>query len=200
MPANAISAASPEGEPIYRVSIEQYHEMVARGILTHDDPVELLEGLLARKMRKTPRHVVVLELTAAELRRMVPVGWYEDMQHPITFETSEPEPDVAVIRGKTRDYYDRHPGPADVALVIEVADGTLLRDLGIKRRIYARGAIPIYWVIDVDARRVEVFTQPSGTAENALYSAAKTYGESDVLPVMIDGREVGQIALRDILP
>lgn len=58
----------------------------------------------------------------------MPDGWYVDAQEPITLDDSEPEPDVVVVRGNTRDYLDRHPDPQDLALVVEVADSTLERD------------------------------------------------------------------------
>jgi Uma2 family endonuclease len=75
-----------------------------------------------------------------ELAQLVPVGWYVDAQEPITTNDSEPEPDVVIVRGDRRQYRDRHPGPDDVALVVEVSDSTLQRDRTMKQRMYARRA------------------------------------------------------------
>ncbi len=66
-----------------------------------------------------------------------------------------------IVRGTRRDYYDRHPGPQDIAVVIEVADTTLQRNRTLKKQIYARGRIPLYWIINVAERQIECYTQPS---------------------------------------
>src|SRR5438132_10578955 len=122
-PHSPPSADVPD-EPIFRLSVEQYHQMARAGILTEDDPVELLEGWLVRKMTKHRPHSRCTYRTRRALDRLVPAGWYVDAQEPVTTTDSEPEPDVAVIRGDDDDYPDRHPGPDEVALVVEVADST----------------------------------------------------------------------------
>src|SRR5437899_3211819 len=114
---NGRSAAVP-AEPIYRLSVAQYHAMIRADILTEDDPVELLEGWLVVKMPKNPPHRLSTGLTRTALERVVPAGWYVDTQEPITLEDSEPEPDVAVVRGDRRQYADHHPGPQDLALSV----------------------------------------------------------------------------------
>ena len=130
-------------EPIWQLSIDQYHQMIQSGILTDDDPVELLEGWLVSNMPKNPPHSVATQLTRQVLERFLPAGWHVDTQEPITTDTSEPEPDVTVVRGDRRDYLDHHPGPEDVALLVEVADASLQRDRGSKKRLYARARIPV---------------------------------------------------------
>ena len=90
-------------EPIWRLSVEQYHEMIDAGILDEDDPVELLEGWLIPKMPKNPPHSFTTDLTREALAGLLPTGWYVRGQEPITTEDSEPESDVAVIRGDRRD-------------------------------------------------------------------------------------------------
>ena len=73
-------------EALWRLSVEQYHGMIRAGILTEDDPIELLEGLLIEKMPKNPPHRIATHLTAAALRAAIPDGWYVDSQEPITLE------------------------------------------------------------------------------------------------------------------
>jgi Uma2 family endonuclease len=131
---------------------------------------------------------------------VVPAGWYVDSQEPITLADSEPEPDVTVIRGETRDYFDRHPGPTDLALVVEVADTTLERDRPVKKRLYARAGLVIYWIINLSELLVEVYTEPSGPAEEPDYRERRDYGVDDSVPVVIEGREVGRIDVRELLP
>jgi Uma2 family endonuclease len=195
-----VEAQSVPTDPIFRLSVEQYHEMIRSGILTADDRVELLEGWLVLKMSKNPPHRVATELAADALRLVVPQGWYVTTQEPVTTSTSEPEPDISVVRGRPRDYVDRHPGPEHLAMVVEVADSSISRDRGIKRRAYARAGVPIYWIVDVAERRVEICTLPTGPAEQPAYGAVQQYGQDEMLPVIIGGQEVGRIAVRDILP
>jgi Uma2 family endonuclease len=112
--------------PLWRLSVHQYHEMVRHGILAEDDEVELLDGLLVSKMTKSSAHSVARWLTQNSLAKVVPEGWYVDSQDGITLAASEPEPDVTVIRGQKRDYLENHPLAADLALVVEVSDSSLV--------------------------------------------------------------------------
>jgi Uma2 family endonuclease len=185
---------------IWRLSVDQYHAMIRAGILTEDDPVELLEGWLVVKMPKNPQHRVVTQLTREALAQVIPPGWYVDAQEPITTMDSEPEPDIAVVRGERRQYLDRHPGPEDVALVVEVADSTLQRDRSSKRRLYAASGIPVYWIVNLLEGQFEVYTEPSGQGEQPDYLQHRNYGPSDIVPVVIEGREVGRLTVRELLP
>jgi Uma2 family endonuclease len=187
-------------EPVWRFTIDQYHAMVRSGILTDDDPVELLEGWLVPKMPKNPQHRAATRLTRQALEGIVPAGWYVDSQEPVTLGDSEPEPDVVVVRGETRQYLDRHPGPQDLALVVEVADTTLQRDRGAKKRAYAGSGVPIYWIVNLVENQVEVYTDPTGPAEQPDYRQRRDYTLADELPLMIEGREVGRLPVRQLFP
>lgn len=190
--------------PIWRISVAQYHQMIKAGILTDGDPVELLEGLLVEKMSKKPAHRAATLLFRRTLERMVErivAGeWYIDSQEPITTSDSEPEPDITVIRGDTLHYLDRHPGPEDTALVVEVADATLRRDRGIKKRLYARAGVPVYWIVNVNKLEIEVYSQPDQQAAQPDYQQHRIYHATDQIPVMLDGTEIGKILVNDVLP
>jgi Uma2 family endonuclease len=198
-PIQRLSPAKPADE-LWRLSIDKYHAMIREGILTEDDPVELLEGLLIRKTSKNPPHTVATSLVRKALERLVQAGWHVNTHEPITCEDSEPEPDVKVVRGAPRDYLHRHPGPQDVALVVEVSDSSLAQDRGIKKRLYAAARIPIYWIVNLLERQIEVYTDPSGPAEQPDYRHRHDFGLSDSVPFVIDGRELGQLAVVDLLP
>jgi len=186
--------------PIWRLSVPQYHHMIHTGILTDDDPVELLEGWLVTKMPKIPPHRIATRLTREAIALILPAGWYVDSQEPITLADSEPEPDVVIVRGETQQYLDRHPGPQDVELVIEVSDATLLRDRTLKQRLYATAGIPIYWIVNLPDRQVEVYTAPSGPTEEPGYRQHQDFGSEDETPVVIGGVEAGCLAVRDLIP
>jgi Uma2 family endonuclease len=191
-------------ESLYRVSVRQYHAMTSADILTEEDSVELLEGLLVRKMSKNPPHVVATELLQRAVSRILPDGWYLSMQNPVTTKNSEPEPDAKVVRGEPRKYLKRKPGPRHVPLVVEVADKSLKRDRTVKKRIYAAASIPVYWIINLIDRCVEVYTELTGPlgGENAEadYRQVRIFGPDDEVALVLRGREVGRIAVRDLLP
>lgn len=167
-------------EPLYPLSVEQYHAMIASGVLVDDDPVELIEGLLVTRMPKNPLHAKSLGKLHAAIFGKVPAGWVVRNQEPVTLDDGEPEPDLVVARGSHDDYAARHPGPADVVVVIEIADTTLARDRGIKLRSYARAGIPTYWIVNVVDRQVEVHTRPDPAA-----TPEPTYRDRQV--VSVDG-------------
>lgn len=186
-------------EPIWRLSVAQYHAMTQAGILQEGDRLELLEGWLVAKMTKNPPHRISTKLLRQTLEQLIPQGWYVDSQEPITLEDSEPEPDVAVIRGNTTDYRDRHPDAASVALVIEVADATLERDRTIKQRIYARAGILIYWILNLRDRQIEVYSQPQTLDASPTYLQCTIFTEAQSVPVSLMERELGSIRVQDLL-
>jgi Uma2 family endonuclease len=200
VPAAAPVDADIPDVPIYRLTVEQYHAMARAGILTEDDPVELLEGWLVRKMTKYPPHTLVTHLLRRALERLLPEGWFVSSQEPIALDTSEPEPDIFIVRGEPRDYRDRHPGPGDVLLVIEVADTSIRQDRGAKKRVYARAGIPIYWIANLKKRHYEVYTEPWVTAEKADYRERRDYPLSDAIPVLLERTDIGTLEVRDLLP
>jgi len=194
------SVAAIPNDLILRLRIEQYHAIIQAGILTDDDSVELLEGWLVFKMPKNPPHRVTTRLVRTALENILPRGWYVDSQEPITLSNSEPEPDIVVVRGDTRQYLDRHPGAEDIALIIEVSDTTLQRDRTVKKRIYARAGISIYWIVNLVEEQVEVYSQPLVEVEQPDYSQRLDFGRSAVIPIIIEGIEIGAIAVDALLP
>jgi Uma2 family endonuclease len=118
----------------------------------------------------------------------------------VVLADSQPEPDFAVTRGDELTYLTRQPTAADVGLVIEVADASLLRDQRDKTRIYARAGIPVYWIINLVDRRIEVYSQPSGPAAVPTYGAFQTYQPGDSVPLVLDGATTASVPVADLLP
>lgn len=186
--------------PVWRVSVERYHEMIRTGLLNVADRLELLDGFLVPKMTQNPPHRGVVFRVREALCQALPAGWYADAQVPITLAGSEPEPDVLVVRGGSDQYLDRHPGPREVALVVEVADTTLVQDRVFKKGIYARASIPLYWIVNLMDRCVEVYSDPSGPTDSPDYRTHREYGPSDELPLVLEGREICRIPAARCLP
>lgn len=199
-PAKRTQVAVPPTDLLWRISVAKYHQMIEAGILTDDDPVELLEGLLVKKMSKNPPHRFVTGLIRQLLGQLITTGWYVDAQEPITTADSEPEPDISVIRGSRFDYIHHHPAPENTALLIEVADTTLRRDRGRKKRLYARAGIPFYWIVNLIDLQVEVYSEPDPHRAQPDYRQRRLYRGAETLAVILDGTEAGQILVSDILP
>jgi Uma2 family endonuclease len=185
---------------LLKLTVEQYHHMGETGVLTPDDRVELLEGLLASKPMKNPPHRIATAKTRNALAALLPAGWYLDSQEPITLDDSEPEPDLAIVCGKTEDYDTRHPGPTEVALLVEVADTSLARDRDWKKRVYARNNIPVYWIVNLVDRVLETYSAPSGPVLTPDYGTAKFLTPADRADVLIAGTVVGSVAVVNLLP
>jgi Uma2 family endonuclease len=179
--------------------------MVEHGLLTKYDKIELLDGLMVEKMTKGGPHVMSTYYVGEALRALQLAGFHVKTEAPIALPTgprgraSVPEPDVSVVRGTARDYPKDEPGPQDVPLVAEVADSSVREDReGLAR--YAWSKITVAWIVNLVDRCVEVYSEPTGPADPAKYDTVKVYGPDDRIPVVIDGRLVGQVAVKELLP
>lgn len=183
-----------------RFSVPEYHKLIEIGVLTENDRLELLEGYLVNKMSRNPPHDAAIQLLQDALLGLLPAGWRLRIQSAITLADSEPEPDLAVVRGNARTYTQRHPGPADAGIVIEVSESTLDGDRIDKGRIYARAGIAVYWIVNLVERQVEVYTQPSGPGASPSYGQTSIHKESDAVPLVLDNVTAGMLNVRDLLP
>ncbi len=185
---------------IARFSVARYQRMIETGILTAEDRVELLENYVVLKTPRNPPHDGTIDLLQAALAGRIPPGWLVRVQQTLVLADSQPEPDVALVRGTPRSYLARHPAAADTGLVIEVADSSLLRDRADKARIYARAGLPCYWIVNLVDRRVEVYTQPSGPAPLSAYAALQSYHPGEAVPLVLDGNTAATVLVSDLLP
>ncbi len=181
-----------------RLAVDQYEVMVENGILPETNRFELIEGRIVEKDRKEPVLCVTVQRTLRAVERVLPPGWHARKEDPVRIPNrrSEPEPDVSVVRGSIDDYTSRHPGAADVALVVEVTRTTAAEDRRLAR-VYGPGGIPAYWIVNFPRRQLEVYTDPDPAG---AYRSRLDYRPGDDVPVVIDGREVGRIAVADLLP
>ncbi len=191
-------APGAEPRPVWRLSVAQYHAMAETGILGEEDPVELLEGLLVRKMPKNPGHAIAVGLAQEALRMRLPPGWHVRAQDPVLLPEGEPEPDLAVVRGSLRDYVGRHPRAGD--LLVEVADSSLMVDRTVKLRQYAAARVPVYWIVNLPEHILEVYSGPTGEGWTAAYAHRALIPEEGSVPLVLDGNEVGTVPVAELLP
>lgn len=196
------------GTPLMRFRVEQYHALIAHGIIMEGEPYELLDGLIVRKNRSahgedparvSPPHSWAVMNLADFGRKFERLGCHVQTQQPITLPRyNEPEPDGAIVMGTIDDYHKRHPGPKDVLCVIEVADASLHLDRTAKQRIYADSGIPQYVIINLPDRVVEVYTQP--LVGKGRYGQSITLGPSQSVAIRAArGREL-KVAVRRLIP
>ncbi len=182
-----------------RFSVGEYHKMIEAGVFGDGEPIELLEGYVVQKMSRGKPHDFAVQALTKRLVRLLPSGWDVRVQCAITLAESEPEPDFAIVRGDESAYRDHHPGPSEIGTLIEISSSSLIIDRGDKARIYARAGIPVYWVVNVVEKVVEVFTRPSGLIEAPAYEVREEYPVGTAIPVILSGQTVGTIAVADVM-
>jgi Uma2 family endonuclease len=188
----------------HRITVAEYHRMTEAGTFGPESRVELLEGVIVDKITKKTPHVHATDLSEDLLHHFLPrgSGYFASMGNPVTIEErdGEPEPDAMVVRGSLKDFAGRRRMPADLALVIEVADKSYQIDRFVKWVTYAAARIPIYWIVDLNRSRLEVHSEPLGAGEAAVYTRTQILGPDDEVSLILDGREVARFAAREILP
>ena len=148
--------------------------MVESGIFDEDERLELLEGELIVVSPHNPQHAAL----AAELQQLVaavaPPNTHLRLHSPIAAgPDSLTEPDLALVRGRAEDYLDHHPRGEDVLLVVEIAVSSQAADR-LKVRIYGKAGVPVYWLLDLPSRRLEIHAEPlpaGGYAESRIAAA-----------------------------
>jgi Uma2 family endonuclease len=200
-----MSMPSPAAQPLERIandpywlrqfSVVEYHKMVETGILTSNDPVELLEGWIVNKMPQNPPHISSVSRVNRWLGRVLPSSWSLRCQGPITLSDSEPEPDIAIARGKEGTYDARHPERADIGVLMEIGDSSLLADRRYKGTLYAKARMPEFWLINLVERKIEVYTKP----RTGKYQKNVEYREKDTVPLVLDGLKIADIPVRELI-
>lgn len=137
----------------------EYERMIAAGVFHPEARLELIDGTIVTVTPQGSVHATAIGLMEQALRLALGAGYYIRIQMPLALsDASEPEPDVAVVAGTPRDYRFAHPSTA--VLVVEVAEATLNFDREQKKKLYARSAIPEYWVINLVDNQLEVYRGP----------------------------------------
>ena len=195
-------APDPVFEHRHRFSVEEYFQIIESGALGPEPRTELIDGVIIDKMTKNSPHIIATDLVQYLFIRLVPAGYFFTMGNPVVIEAlnSVPEPDAMVVRDDPRDIRGRGATPAVTALAVEVADTPYALDRSRKSKLYAMAGIPIFWLVDLNRRRLEVFSNLSGQGDQSQYDSAKSFGESDEAPFVLDGQEIARFRVSEILP
>jgi len=138
------------------LSVEEYHrlgEFNGKGRRT-----ELIRGIVIQKMSKSPLHSFIAKRLYDRITAVLPKGWIVRREDPITLSDSEPEPDIAVVRGAEADYLEVHPTTAALVIEVAVSSPTLDRE---NASLYAEAGVQEYWIVLGGERRVEVYRRPA---------------------------------------
>ncbi len=182
---------------LYRLTVRQFDGLIRDGIIREAERIELVEGLLVAKPVRNQPHVQAGVLGLRLLSAIVPAGWHVRKEDPVVVsDWSKPEPDLAVVRGRDKDYHERDVTSADVALVVEIAESSLPVDRQDMARVYSTASIAIYWIINLVELQVEVYSDPGPSG----YRSTQILKPGETVPVVIDGLTVGQIAVAELLP
>jgi len=184
--------------PVRRFSVAEYFELVEQGFFAEREKCELLEGWIVPKMGKNPPHDNTIDILLGLLSEMLQGNWFVRVQNVLEAPESAPEPDLAIVRGKRGNFASRHPQGADVGLVIEVSHATLSVDRR-KAVIYARAGVPVYWIVNLKDKCLEIFESPSQRPNGSVeYAPPRIVRRGETIDLILDKTVVGQIDCRQV--
>jgi len=156
-------------------TVDDVDRMVEAGVLHEDDRVELLDGRLVQMPPPGPNHASIVKKLNAHFGGLQP-SIIVSVQDPLRLdETNQPLPDVALLRFREDYYASAHPTGTDALLVVEVADSSRGKDIGIKAALYASHGVPEYWVVDLANTCLMVHREPTSSG----YDERKTHRPGD---------------------
>jgi Uma2 family endonuclease len=190
----------PEWRWLRRFSTGEYQRMIELGILRPEERLERLDGYLVCKMPQNNLHRAAVSRIHTRLLPRLSGGWFAFVHCPVSLGLADPEPDGIVVRGRETDYDARTPVATDFGIVIEVSDSSLVLDRRSKGQLYARHGIPVFWLVNLEDGRVEVYTNPDPAATPPAYLTRTDYRPGQDVPVVLDGAAVAHVPAADLLP
>jgi Uma2 family endonuclease len=183
----------PQAPARHRLDTGAYYKMAEAGILTENDRVELIDGEIFDMTPIGSAHAGKTNRLNRLFARAVADGLVAvSVQSPLRLDAyNEPEPDLMLLRPRESDYQDRHPGAADVLLLVEVSESSLSYDRGTKLALYARFSVPEVWIVDLLGAAVEVFREPKESA----YASRERLTEGTLAPALLPNIKIDVAAL-----
>jgi len=155
-----------------RLTVKEYDAMIENGIFDENDQIELLNGVIVEKMPKGTKHATLNDIIATLLIRQLGDMVCVRNQNPIWLDDfSEPEPDIVLAEPPFENYFEKHPTPDDIFLILEVSDSTLNYDRNAKCLAYSRAGIRQYLLLNVQNQTLEDYREPGADG----YGAKQTY-------------------------
>ena len=159
-----------------RFSVDDYYRMAEEGILSERERVELIDGEVLVMSPIGSRHAACVTRANQELVRGAGGSALVRPGNPVRLDAfNEPQPDFTLVRPRADLYESSHPGPSDVILVVEISDSSLEYDRGVKAALYARWGLVEYWVADLNAQRLWIYSSP----DNGTYRTVEERRRGD---------------------
>lgn len=156
----------------YSFTAEEFERMGEAGIFRHDARLELIDGEIFEMSPIGSLHAACVNFLSMLLNRLFGQSHIIATQNPIRVgDSSEPQPDITLLRWRDDFYRSALPTPADVLLVIEVADATVVKDRTVKIPLYARSGVPEAWLVNIPEEQLEVYSDPV----NGVYQRAEVF-------------------------
>jgi len=147
------------------INAEEYYRMGEVGILTEKDRVELIHGDIIEMSPIGSQHSSVVNRISNILKEYLGKKAIVSTQNPVHIsDLSEPQPHIALVKPAEDYYAQRHPGPEDILLIVEVADTSLEYDRQVKLPLYASAHIPEFWLVNLNDKEIEVYHTPMDTS------------------------------------
>jgi hypothetical protein len=179
--------------------VDEYQRLLRGGVLRDPSGIELLEGVIVARHAGSTRHDAALDKAHKSLRRSFTEEWRVRSRCMLATSDSVIETDLVIHRGPVLNDALRFPLLADVLLVMEVSDQSLGHDREGRGRIYARAAVPNYWIINLLDGMVECHAEPSGAREFPSYYRRHAYRGDEAIPIPVHG-QARVISARELLP
>jgi len=147
------------------LTVEEYYRMAEAGILTEEDRVELIQGEIIKMSPIKSEHSGHVSRLNALFSKLLGDRAIISVQNPVRIDdSSEPEPDIAILQYRADFYTKQHPRPENVLLLIEVAYTSEDYDREVKLPLYANAGVPEYWIVLVKESRIEAYHSPTRDA------------------------------------
>lgn len=190
-------------------TVDEFHRMLADGILADGAPVELIDGVILRKDRSAmgeqpmahgKRHAVAIARMQRVFERHIGhEACHVRTQLPITLRPrSEPEPDLALVEGADSDFLENHPSPVETLVVVEVAESSLEYDRTTKQRIYAAAELREYWIVNLIDDQIEVYWSP--LPDQKRYARRTDHKATDAIMLPLSSDRRVELPVGELIP
>ena len=191
----AATSSPPPAREKRKFTVAEYYRMGEVGILRPDERVELIEGEILVMAPIGSEHSGSVNISNEIFHLLARGRFIVHVQNPLHLDDgSQPQPDIALLRPRADRYARSHPAPAEVLLVVEIADSSLEYDRNVKAHLYGRNNVPETWVKNLPEDCIERFTEPGpdGYAIHTVHRRGET-----LAPVLLPDLE---LAVDDLLP
>jgi Uma2 family endonuclease len=188
-----------------RWTTAEFDALLAEGFLVEGSKTFLWDGEIIEPMPENQPHIHAQDnLLRVFMVRLPEAEWTIYSAHPLALkEGYKPQPDLMVLIGPRSNYRRHVQTGEDAALVVEVADSSYAADAGDKLPEYAAAGIPRYWIVHLQARRIEAYSNPVVSSGVGRYSERKDYSLEEAVPLSLTRggatREFGLVAVLDVL-